>query len=81
MGAIPKDVVRPVGAELALRGAYGHGIVVTESTARRFHFSKAFHQIKGDDISTELEYINHTIVNQVNGSKTQAVSLVQNHFS
>ena len=56
MCAVPKDVVRPVGAELALRGAYQHGIVVPESTARRFHFSKAYHQITGDEISTELDY-------------------------
>ena len=47
MCAVPKDVVRPAVAELALRGAYQHGILVPESTARRFHFSKAYHQIKG----------------------------------
>lgn len=46
MGAVPEDVVRPVGAELALRGAYQIGIVVLvpESTARCFRISKSYGQ-------------------------------------
>ena len=63
MGAVPKDMARPVGAESVRRCAYQQGSSVPQGTARRFRFSKACHQeVRGDLGLAESQHVELWII-------------------